>query len=108
MTRQVWHSTATASIVGQSLDGAGQGGAVAAQTVYTPGERLSVEEAVEAYTAGSAYATFQEKQLGTLEPGKLADLIVLSQDIFSIAPETISTTRVLLTMVGGKVVYERP
>ena len=107
VTRQIWHSTATAAIVGQSLDGAGQGGAVAVQTVYTPSERLSVQEAVEAYTAGSAYATFQEKQLGTLEPGKLADLIVLSQDIFSIAPETISTTRVLLTMVGGKVVYER-
>ena len=95
-------------VVGQSLDGAGQGGAVAVQTVYNPSERLSVQEAVEAYTAGSAYATFQEKQLGTLEPGKLADLIVLSQDIFSIAPETISTTRVLLTMVEGKVVYERP
>jgi hypothetical protein len=107
-TRQVWHSAATASILGQPLDGAGQGGAIAAQTVYTPGERLSVEEAVEAYTAGSAYATFQEKELGTLERGKLADLIVLSQDIFSVPPETLSGTRVLLTMVGGKVVYQAP
>ncbi len=62
-------------------------------------------DAVRAYTEGSAYAAFSDKQVGTLEVGKLADLAVLSQDIFSVPPETIGKTRVVTTMVGGKIVY---
>jgi len=60
---------------------------------------------VRAYTSGSAYAAREEDRLGTLEAGKFADLAVLSQDIFSVSPDTIGKTRVTMTMVGGKVVY---
>jgi predicted amidohydrolase YtcJ len=73
--------------------------------MYVPAERLTVGEAVTAYTRASAYAAFADAQVGTLEVGKFADLAVLSQDIFSVPPETIGQTRVELTMVGGKVVY---
>lgn len=67
---------------------------------------ITIEEAVTAYTLGSAYAEFQEASKGTLEVGKLADLIILSEDIFSIDPATIPNSRVLKTIVGGRVVYE--
>jgi predicted amidohydrolase YtcJ len=60
---------------------------------------------VNAYTQGSAYARFSDERLGTLEPGKEADLAVLSQDIFSAKPEHISKARVIMTMAGGKVVF---
>jgi predicted amidohydrolase YtcJ len=73
---------------------------------WFPEQKISVIEAVDAYTLGSAYAAFQEKDRGSLEVGKLADLVVLSQDIFT-APERIAETHVVLTMVGGKVVYEK-
>jgi predicted amidohydrolase YtcJ len=104
-TRQVWKSADTANVAGGSLDGAGQGGAVVTGATYTPEERISVADAVRAYTQGSAYAAFSDGQVGTLEVGKLADLAVLSQDIFSVPPETIGKTRVVTTMVGGKIVY---
>ena len=71
-----------------------------------PSEALSIEQAVIAYTKTSAEAEFQEQWKGTLEPGKVADLIVLSQDIFRIQPEAIPGTQALLTMVDGKVVYD--
>ncbi len=67
---------------------------------------LTVNEAVRAYTLGSAYAEFQENQKGSLAVGKLADLIVLSDDIFSIGTNKIKDARVLLTVVDGKVVFE--
>lgn len=73
-----------------------------------PGEALTVEEAVVAYTRGSAYAQFAESQNGTLEPGQMADLAVLSQDIFEIAPDQLPGTRSLLTLVGGTVVHAAP
>jgi hypothetical protein len=107
-TRQVWKSADTANVAGGSLDGAGQGGAVTTGAAYTPEERISVADAVRAYTQGSAYAAFSDGQVGTLEVGKLADLAVLSQDIFSVPPETIGKTRVVTTMVGGKIVYSAP
>ena len=107
-TRQAWKSDATADILGVPLDGAGQGGAVLTGAVYLPEERISVADSVRAYTKGSAFAAFSDKQVGTLEVGKLADLAVLSQDIFSVPPETIGKTRVLTTMVGGKIVYRAP
>ncbi len=62
-------------------------------------------DAVRAYTQGSAFAAFSDDKVGTLEAGKLADLAVLSQDIFAVPAETIGKTRVLTTMVGGKIVY---
>jgi len=75
---------------------------------WFPGERLSVDEALRAYTTGSAYAAFQEKEKGTISPGKLADLVVLSDDLFNIPAETIRDTRVMMTIVGGRTVYEAP
>jgi predicted amidohydrolase YtcJ len=73
---------------------------------WFPEEKLKVEEALRAYTAGSAFAAFEEKEKGTISPGKLADLVVLSDDLFSIPPERIKDARVVLTVVGGKVVYQ--
>jgi predicted amidohydrolase YtcJ len=104
-TRQVWKSADTANIAGEPLDGAAQGGAVATGAIYVPEERISVLDAVRAYTRGSAFAAFSDSQVGTLEVGKLADLAVLSQDIFTAPLESIGKTRVVTTMVGGKIVY---
>ena len=104
-TRQVWKSDDTADVAGQPMDGAAQGGAKPTGAIYVPAERIPVEDAVRAYTSGSAYAAREEDRLGTLETGKFADLAVLSQDIFSVSPDTIGKTRVTMTMVGGKVVY---
>jgi predicted amidohydrolase YtcJ len=72
----------------------------------SPDERLTVEQAVKAYTKNSAYARFSDDQIGTLEPGKQADLAVLSQDIFSAELASIGKTKVWMTMVGGKIVFQ--
>jgi len=72
-----------------------------------PAEALTREQAVVAYTRGSAYAEFAENEKGTLRPGYLADLAVLSQDVFTIAAEKLPATESVLTMVGGRVVYEK-
>jgi predicted amidohydrolase YtcJ len=71
-----------------------------------PPEAISREQAVIAYTLTSAYAEFQETEKGSLEPGKLADLAVLSQDIFSVPLSEMPKTESVLTLVGGKVVYD--
>jgi predicted amidohydrolase YtcJ len=105
VTRAVWASKDTAGIAGESMDGAAQGGSKPTGAVYEGSERITIEQAVKAYTRGSAYAAFADDR-GTLEVGKLADLAVLSQDVFSAKPEEIAKTRVTLTMVGGRVVYE--
>lgn len=68
-------------------------------------QKVTLEQAVAAYTRDAAYAEFEEDRKGSLEPGKLADAIVLSQDLFRISPLEISKTRVLMTIVGGKIVY---
>jgi predicted amidohydrolase YtcJ len=75
---------------------------------WLPKERVSLDDAIEAYTLGAAFAGHREKTEGSLEPGKSADLIVLAQDLFKIEPTEIAKTAVLLTMVAGKVVYESP
>jgi predicted amidohydrolase YtcJ len=69
-------------------------------------EGITREQAVIAYTRGSAYAEFAETDKGTLEPGKLADLAVLSQDIFTVPLPELPKTKALLTLVGGKVAYD--
>ncbi|MDB5309676.1 MAG: nfdA 2 [Gemmataceae bacterium] len=75
---------------------------------WFPEQRISVPEAVEAYTLGSAYAAFQEADRGSVTAGKLADLVVLSRDIFDPAErDRIATTKVDVTVVGGRVVFER-
>ena len=104
-TRQAWKSADTANVTGETLDGAAQGGATLTGAIYVPEERISVIDAVRAYTQGSAFAAFSEDKVGTLEAGKLADLAVLSQDIFAVPPESIAKTRVVKTMVGGKMVF---
>ena len=70
-----------------------------------PKETISIEEAVTAYTYGSAYAEFKEKEKGSLTPGKLADLAVLSQDIFTIPVPALMGTKCEMTMVAGKILY---
>ncbi len=76
---------------------------------WFPEQEITVVEAIKAYTLDAAYAGFEEKDRGSLEPGKLADLVVLSRDI--LAPEErdhIAETQVLATVVGGKIVFTRP
>ena len=68
---------------------------------------MAVEDALRAYTSDAAYAEFQEREKGKLETGMLADCVLLDQDITHIPPQQIRDTKVQLTVVGGKVVYER-
>jgi predicted amidohydrolase YtcJ len=74
---------------------------------WIPEQKISVDEAVRAFTWGSAYAEFQEGVKGTLELGKAADLIVVSDDIFTIDPVKIRDAKVLVTISDGRVAYER-
>ena len=76
--------------------------------VFYPDQRMSPEEALRSYTLNAAYAGFQEDRLGSLTPGKWADIVVLSQDIMTIPEDKILETEVLTTIVGGKVLYEKP
>ncbi|MFB3153010.1 MAG: amidohydrolase [Candidatus Acidiferrales bacterium] len=89
-----------AAVTREFEDGGPEGG-------WLPGEKVSLEEAIRAYTLGSAFAEFEERRKGTLSPGKFADLIVLSQDITNVSPSELLRTDVLLTMVGGKIVYQK-
>ena len=72
-----------------------------------PEQRISVAEAVHAYTLGSAHASGEEHAKGSLEPGKLADMAVLSADIFAIDPVQIEQAKVNMTIFDGRVVHER-
>jgi predicted amidohydrolase YtcJ len=87
------------AVTRQTADGANPGG-------WIPEQKITVEEAVRAFTWGSAYGEFQEKWKGTLEAGKLADMVILSEDIFTIDPNKIAQVRVLTTIADGKVVFE--
>jgi predicted amidohydrolase YtcJ len=73
---------------------------------YYPAEKITVEQALAAYTTGAAFAEFAEKQKGKIEPGMLADFVVLDQDITAAQPAKVLQTKVLRTVVGGKTVYE--
>ncbi len=73
----------------------------------SPDERMTVEQAVDAYTRGGAYARFSEDYTGSLDAGKEADLAVLTQDIFTVRPEEIGNTQVVMTMVGGRIVFDQ-
>lgn len=87
-----------AAVTRATLDGRNPNG-------WFPEQKLTVAEAVEAFTMGSAYAEFQEKEKGSLTVGKLADMVILSDDIFAIDPAKIRDVKVLKTFVGGKVIY---
>jgi len=75
---------------------------------FVPAQRLSLAQAIEGYTLGAAYSIHREQKEGSIKAGKLADLIVLDRNLFQIDPHTIAATQVLMTMVGGKIVYESP
>jgi hypothetical protein len=72
---------------------------------WFPEQKLSIQESIAAYTMGSAYAEFQDQEKGSIEPGKLADMVLLSQDVLAIAPATIRDTHVLKTFLGGVEIY---
>jgi len=74
---------------------------------WFPEQKLTMEQSVRLYTLGSAYASFEEKTKGSIEPGKLADFTVLSRDIFRVDPRDVLTTDALYTILGGKIVYQR-
>lgn len=73
---------------------------------FFPEQKITIQQAIAAYTAGSAYAEFDEKQKGRLEPAMLADFVVLDRDITKVDPAELLKTRVLRTVVGGRTVYE--
>jgi len=73
---------------------------------YFPEQRLTMDQAIAAYTTGAAFAEFEEKEKGKLVPGMLADFVVLDRDVTAVAPEKVLATKVLRTVVGGKTVYE--
>jgi predicted amidohydrolase YtcJ len=100
VTQNPWPGVQNA-LTRQTTEGEPAGG-------WIPKERISLPDAIHAYTLGAAFAGHREKTEGSLEIGKLADLIVLSQDLFQIEPTEIGKTEVLLTIVGGKVVYQSP
>ncbi len=88
-----------AAVTRATLDGKNPNG-------WFPEQKLTVAEAVEAYTMGSAYAEFQEKDKGSISPGKLADMVLLSDDVFSIDPAKIRNVKVMTTWLGGKIVWD--
>jgi predicted amidohydrolase YtcJ len=94
----IW--TVYAAVTRATLDGKNPSG-------WFPEQKLTVAEAVEAYTMGSAYAEFQEQEKGSITPGKLADMVLLSDDIFSIDPVKIREVKVLKTIVGGRIVWDQ-
>lgn len=75
---------------------------------WIPEEKISVEEAIKGYTINAAYAEFSEKEKGSIEPGKLADLVILDRNILKIKLEDIRSTRVLMTIVDGRIIFDRP
>jgi predicted amidohydrolase YtcJ len=84
-----------AAVTRRTLDDKNPGG-------WFPEQKITVEQALRCYTANNAWAGFQEMKTGKLKAGMLADLTVLSEDLFSIAPENIRNTKVLVTVVNGK------
>jgi len=87
-----------AAVTRRTIDGANPDG-------WVPEQKITVEEALKAYTSDAAYASFEEDRKGTIKPGLLADLVLLDRDLTVISPETIPETRVLATIVGGKIVH---
>jgi predicted amidohydrolase YtcJ len=89
-----------AAVTRRTLDDRNPGG-------WVPEQKITVEEALRAYTVGSAMASFDEARKGSLVRGKLADLVLIDRDLTKIAPESIRDARITMTVVGGRVVYER-
>ncbi|HEY0376218.1 MAG TPA: amidohydrolase [Pyrinomonadaceae bacterium] len=89
-----------AAVTRQSTEGEPAGG-------WWPQERLTIQQDIRCYTAESAYASFEEKEKGQIAPGMLADLAVHSRDLLTIEPKEILQTEAVMTILGGKIVYER-
>jgi hypothetical protein len=89
-----------AAISRQDMNGQPPGG-------WIPSERLTFEQALDAYTRGAAYAGFAEQKIGALEPGKWADFVIVDRDPTKVGPQELARTQVLETWVGGKKVWER-
>ncbi|HEX8822557.1 MAG TPA: amidohydrolase [Archangium sp.] len=89
-----------AAVTRRTLDDRNPGG-------WVPEQRIGVEDALRAYTAAGAYASYEEGEKGTLESGRLADLVLIDRDLTRVPPETIRDARVMLTVVGGQVIFER-
>ncbi|MBI4408556.1 MAG: amidohydrolase family protein, partial [Gemmatimonadetes bacterium] len=89
-----------AAVSRRTLDGANPGG-------WVPQQKITVEEALHAYTSANAYGSFLEKELGTLEVGKRADLAVLSENLLAIEPVRIPDVKVDHTVIRGRIVYTR-
>jgi predicted amidohydrolase YtcJ len=87
------------AVTRQTTEGKPDGG-------WMPEQRVALAQAVEGYTLGAAYAGRREKTEGSIEPGKLADLVIVSQNIFEIDPHAIAQTKVIETIVGGRIVYQ--
>jgi predicted amidohydrolase YtcJ len=87
-----------AAVVRKDLDGSPEGG-------WLPEQRLSLEEAIYGYTMGPAYCTYEEHIKGSITPGKLADITVLSENIFEIDPDRLKEVTVVMTLVDGKIVH---
>lgn len=83
-------------------------GPTATDKSFIPEERMTLRDALAAYTIGSAYVTFQDTEAGSIETGKFADIIVLSENVFTIPPTQLSEVKVLLTLFQGKEVYRDP
>ncbi len=98
VTLNPWEGLQTA-VTRQTADGKPAGG-------FVPAERLTVAQAVEGYTIGAAYAGRREKREGSIETGKAGDVIVVDRNIFEIDPHGIGATKVVITIAGGKIVYE--
>ena len=79
---------------------------ITGEELSTPKQKLSRSEALRIYTANGAYVTFWEDRIGSIEPGKLADLVILSDNIMEIPEDRIPETKVLATLVGGRPVYD--
>jgi predicted amidohydrolase YtcJ len=89
-----------AAVTRRTLDDKNPGG-------WVPEQKVTVEEALRAYTLDAARAAFAEGEKGTLAVGKLADLVIIDRDLRRVAPETLRDARIVATIVGGQVVYER-
>jgi predicted amidohydrolase YtcJ len=87
-----------AAVTRATLDGKNPSG-------WIPEEKITLPEAVEAYTIGAAFTEFQEREKGSITPGKLADMVIMSDNIFDVKPEAIRNVKVKTTIIGGKVVY---
>jgi predicted amidohydrolase YtcJ len=88
-----------AAVTRKTLSGQPEGG-------WFPQEKLTIEEAIRAYTLNTAYAAYEDRLKGSITTGKLADFVVLSDNLLTIDPDLIKDVTVLTTVVGGKIVFE--